>query len=538
MGIVFSTARKYSGYKGEQSYKKKQFPRLRSVFRNNLCIFTLFFIDIKTRKKMLKQQLQFKLSQKLSPQQIQLMKLIQLPTQAFEQRLKQELEENPALESGKEASDHEKDINDEFDASYEEDHDSISAEDINIDDYLSDDEIPDYRLQSNNYSADSEEKVIPYAAGVSFHQYILSQLNTFRFSGQEYEIALFLVGSIDEGGYIRRTLSDIVDDLAFTQNIVVDEAQVEQVLLHVIHELDPPGVGARDLKECLLIQLHKKEASPAVNLAIAILEKSFEQFTKKHYQKLLQKHSVSEKALKEAIQEIERLNPKPGGSYSGNNKIVEHVVPDFAIRIVDGELELTLNGRNAPELHVSRTYNNMLKGYKDTKDKTKSQKDAVLFIKQKLDAAKWFIEAVKQRQETLYVTMNAIMQYQESYFLTGDERQLKPMILKDIADNINMDVSTVSRVANSKYVDTPYGTKLIKEFFSEAMKNDQGEEVSTREIKKILEMVIEKENKRKPLTDDKLAEILKEKGYPIARRTVAKYREQLDIPVARLRKQI
>lgn len=464
------------------------------------------------------------------------MKLIQLPTQAFEQRLKQELEENPALESGKEDTP-EYENGDELDTDYEEEYDSINTEDINIDEYISDDEIPEYRLQSNNYSADDEEKVMPYAAGISFHEYIVTQLNTFRFSEEEYEIALFLVGSIDEGGYIRRSLTDIVDDLAFTQNIVVSEEQVAHVLHTVIHELDPPGVGARDLRECLLIQLHKKERSPETELAIAILEKSFEQFTKKHYEKLLQKHGVSEGELKEAVQEIERLNPKPGGSYSGSNKMVEHVVPDFSIRITDGELELSLNGRNAPELHVSRTYNNMLKGYKDAKDKTKT-KDAVLFIKQKLDAAKWFIEAIKQRQETLYITMNAIMQHQEAYFLTGDERQLKPMILKDIADKIQMDVSTVSRVANSKYVDTPYGTKLIKEFFSESITNEQGEEISTREIKKILEMVIEKENKKKPLTDDKLAEILKEKGYPIARRTVAKYREQQDIPVARLRKQI
>ncbi|MCB0374568.1 MAG: RNA polymerase factor sigma-54 [Sinomicrobium sp.] len=488
---------------------------------------------------MLKQQLQLKLSQKLSPQQIQLMKLIQLPTQAFEQRLKQELEENPALESGKEeTTDYESDFNDEFDTDYGDDNESIKAEDINIDEYLSDDEIPDYRLQANNYSSDNDEKVMPYAATVSFHQYLLNQLNTFRLSEAEEKIAEFLVGSIDEGGYIRRSLSDIVDDLAFTQNVIVREEDVAHVLLHVIHELEPVGVGARDLRECLLIQLRKKEKSPKTTLAVDVLEKSFEQFTKKHYEKLIQKHNVSEQELKNAVEEIAKLNPKPGGAYSGNNKAIEHVVPDFSIRIVDGELELGLNGRNAPELHVSREYNDMLKGYKEARDKTKSQKDAVLFIKQKLDAAKWFIEAVKQRQETLYITMNAIMKHQEAYFFSGDERKLKPMILKDIADKINMDVSTVSRVANSKYVDTPYGTKLIKEFFSEAMKNEQGEEVSTREIKKILEMVIEKEDKRKPLTDDKLADMLKEKGYPIARRTVAKYREQMDIPVARLRKQI
>lgn len=485
----------------------------------------------------LKQYLQFKLSQKLSPQQIQLMKLIQLPTQAFEQRLKQELEENPALDTGK---DEPTDDNfDEFDNSVDEynDNDTIDADDINVDEYLSDDEIPDYRTQANNYSSDDEEKNVPYAAGTSFTQHLINQLNTFRLSEQEEEIAYFLVGSVDESGYIRRSLSDITDDLAFTQNVYTSEEEVEKVL-KIVQQLDPAGVGARNLQECLSIQLNRKEQNPDVELASKIIDKAFEQFTKKHYKKLMQKFSIDEEQLKDAIEEVERLNPKPGGSYAGNNKIVEHIVPDFAIKIVDGELELTLNGRNAPELHVSREYSNMLKGYKDTKEKSKAQKDAVLFIKQKLDAAKWFIEAVRQRQQTLFVTMSAIMHYQKEYFLTGDERKLRPMILKDIADEIEMDVSTISRVANSKYVDTPYGTKLIKEFFSESMTNDQGEEVSTREIKKILETVIEEENKKKPLTDEVLSKILKEKGYPIARRTVAKYREQLDIPVARLRKEL
>ncbi|MCD2258592.1 RNA polymerase factor sigma-54 [Psychroserpens luteolus] len=486
---------------------------------------------------MLKQYLQFKLSQKLSPQQIQLMKLIQLPTQAFEQRIKQELEENPALDTGKDTKDDDK--LDEFDNSADEydDNETINTEDINIDEYLSDDDIPEYRTQANNYSADDEEKNVPYAAGTSFTQHLRNQLNTFRLSDEEREIAEFLVGSVDESGYIRRSLSDIMDDLAFTQNVFTTEETIEKVLLKV-HQLDPAGVGARNLQECLSIQLHRKEKHPDVELAIDIIDKAFDQFTKKHYKKLLQKFDITEVQLRDAIEEIERLNPKPGGSYAGNNKMVEHVVPDFAIKIVDGVLELTLNGRNAPELHVSREYSDMMKGYKATKDKSKSQKDAVMFIKQKLDAAKWFIEAIKQRQQTLFVTMSAIMHYQKEYFLTGDERKLKPMILKDIADEIDMDVSTVSRVANSKYVDTPYGTKLIKEFFSESMTNDQGEEVSTREIKKILETVIEEEDKKKPLTDEKLATILKEKGYPIARRTVAKYREQLDIPVARLRKKI
>lgn len=486
---------------------------------------------------MLKQHLQFKLSQKLSPQQIQLMKLIQLPTQAFEQRLKQELEENPALEGGKEESES---IEDEFDDLYDDnelDGDNINTDDINIDEYLSDDEIPDYRTKANNYSADDDEKSVPFAAGTSFNQYLLNQLNTVYLNDEEWSIAEFLVGSVDESGYIRRPLADIMDDLAFTQNIYTDEKTIETVL-KIVQSLDPPGVAARSLEECLIIQLKRKEMNPNIEMAIAILEKSFDQFTKKHYKKLLQKHNITEDELKGAIAEIEKLNPKPGGSYAGNNRIVEHVVPDFSIKIIDGELELTLNGRNAPELHVSKEYNNMLKGFKASKEKSKSQKDTVMFIKQKLDAAKWFIDAIKQRQQTLFITMNAIMEYQKEYFLTGDERNLRPMILKDIADEINMDVSTVSRVANSKYVDTPYGTKLIKDYFSESMKNEQGEDVSTKEIKKILETVIADEIKKKPLTDDKLAAILKEKGYPIARRTVAKYREQLGIPVARLRKQI
>ncbi|MCK0155606.1 RNA polymerase factor sigma-54 [Cellulophaga sp. F20128] len=485
---------------------------------------------------MLKQHLQFKLSQKLSPQQIQLMKLIQLPTQAFEQRLKQELEENPALESGKEEVEN---ADDEFDDVYDNDtdNDTIEAEDINIDEYLSDDEIPDYRTQANNYSADDDEKSIPYASGTSFNQYLMAQLNTVYLDDNDWAIAEFLIGSIDESGYIRRPLADILDDLAFTQNVYAEEKDITKVL-KLVQELDPPGVAARSLEECLIIQLSRKDQTPAVELAVLILQKSFDQFTKKHYKKLIQKYNITEEQLKGAISEIEKLNPKPGGSYAGNTRIIEHIVPDFSIKIAEGELELTLNGRNAPELHISRQYNNMLEGYKNSKTKSKSQKDTVFFIKQKLDSAKWFIDAIKQRQQTLFITMDAIMKYQEEYFLTGDERKLRPMILKDIADTIHMDVSTVSRVANSKYVDTPYGTKLIKEYFSESMKNEQGEDVSTKEIKKILETVIAEETKRKPLTDDKLAAILKDKGYPIARRTVAKYREQLNIPVARLRKEI
>ncbi len=464
------------------------------------------------------------------------MKLIQLPTQAFEQRLKQELEENPALESGKEKLEEFEDTQqeDEYDTTGNE---NIEVEDINIDEYLSDDEIPNYKTQANNYSADDEDKHIPYASGISFTQSLKNQINTYRLTEEEEIITDFLIGSIDDSGYIRRDLIDILDDLAFTQNIFTTEEELER-LLKIVQQLDPAGVGARNLRECLLIQLKRKKEKPSRTLAINILENSFDYFVKKHYKKLLQKFHISEDELKKAIKEIEKLNPKPGGSYVGNNKIAEQIVPDFTIRIIDGELELSLNSRNAPELHISNEYNNMLQGYKDSKDKSKSQKEAVQFIKQKLDSAKWFIDAIKQRQQTLFLNMDAIVKHQKEYFLTGDERKLKPMILKDIADAINMDVSTVSRVANSKYVSTPYGTKLIKEFFSESMKNDQGEDISTKEIKSILKTVIKEENKKKPLTDEKLADILKEKGYPIARRTVAKYREQLNIPVARLRKEM
>lgn len=489
---------------------------------------------------MLKHSLQFKLSQKLSPQQIQLMKLIQLPTQAFEQRLQEELVENPALEESSKEDDYESDdyeVNTNEDDYDDYDNEHIDTQDINIDEYLSNDETPDYKYQTNNYSDDDEDKSSPFAAPVSFHQDLINQLNTFILTDDERNIAEFLVGSIDDMGYIRRTTQDIVDDMAFTQGIYTDETTVERIL-HLVQELEPVGVGARDLQECLLLQLKHKTPSDSVVLAANVIENQFEAFSKKHYDKLLQKFDISQQQLKKAIDEIEKLNPKPGGSFDGNQKMVEHIVPDFTIRITDGELELLLNGRNAPELHVSKDYQEMLKSYKDTSEKSNAQKDAVQFIKQKLDSAKWFIDAIKQRQETLYVTMNAIMHYQEEYFLEGEETKLRPMILKDIADMVGLDISTVSRVANSKYVDTPYGTKLIKEFFSESMTNDQGEEVSTIEIKNILQQVISEEDKRKPLPDDQLAEILKEKGYPIARRTIAKYREQLDIPVARLRKKI
>lgn len=484
---------------------------------------------------MLKQNLQFKLSQKLSPQQIQLMKLIQLPTQAFEQRIKEEIIENPALESGKE----ENDDNDEFEMDdYDQSSDNDSENDeINIDEYLGDDSIPDYKTSANNYSDDDEDHSIPIASPISFHQSLLNQLNTFVLSEEDRSIAEFLVGSIDDLGYIRRTVSDIVDDLAFTQALYVDEKTISRIFM-IIHELEPIGVGARDLQECLSLQLKAKTPTESVEMAQTIIDHHFEAFTKKHYDKLISKCNLTQQQLKDSIHEIERLNPKPGSSYTGNNTNIEHIIPDFSITFIDDELQLKLNGRNAPELHVSRDYQNMLKGYKESNQKSNQQKEAVQFIKQKLDSAKWFIDAIKQRQETLLFTMQAIMMYQEEYFLEGDETKLRPMILKDIADEIGLDISTISRVANSKYVETPYGTKLIKDFFSESMKNDQGEDVSTIEIKNILTLVIDQEDKSKPLTDDKLVSILKDKGYPIARRTIAKYRDQLNIPVARMRKKI
>ena len=484
---------------------------------------------------MLKQFLNFKLSQKLSPQQIQLMKLIQLPTLAFEQRIKKEIEENLALESGKD--DKPSELDESFNDNDYEDSDQIIADDINIDDYLSDDEIPDYKLRSNNYNSDNDDKTIPYASGISFTQYLTSQLNTFRLNDESYLIAKFLIGSIDESGYIRRPLLDLTDDLAFTQNIYTNIEKIKDIL-HIVQRLDPAGVGARNLKECLLIQLKRKDLTPSINVAIQILDNAFDQIKKKHYKKLLKKFNISEEILKESIHEIERLNPKPGNSFSNNVRSIEHIIPDFTIEILEGELKLTLNSRNAPQLHVSKSYNEMLEGYKASKDKSKAQKEAIQFIKQKLDSAKWFIEAVQQSQETLFVSMSAIKKKKKAYFLSGDEEQLRPMILKDIADEIGMDISTISRVANSKYVNTPYGTKLIKDFFSESMTNADGEEVSTIEIKSILRTVIDEEYKKSPHTDEKLASILKEKGYPIARRTIAKYREQLDIPVARLRKEI
>ncbi len=482
---------------------------------------------------MLRQGLQQRLQQKLTPQQIQLMKLIQLPTVAFEQKLRQEIEENPALEEGKEKTE---DADFESEDAYEESEgEVIDASDINVDEYLSDDEIPDYKLRVNNYSADDDEKKVPYAQGESFAQNLKSQLGSFALTEKKRKIAEFLIGSINDNGYIRRDIIEIVDDLAFTQNVFAEETEVEEVL-KIIQQLDPPGVGAKDLKETLLIQLKRKKSKRERELAIKILEKGFDYFVNKKYKKIQSRLDITEEELKSAIVEIVKLNPKPGNSFNSGSNIVQHIIPDFIIKIENDQIDVSLNSKNSPELHVSSAYTEMLKGYKENKEK--SQKEAVMFIKQKLDAAKWFIDAVNQRRETLLKTMHAIAAYQEEYFLTGDEHKIKPMILKDIAEKIDMDISTVSRVANSKYVQTPYGVKLLKSFFSESMKNAEGEDVSTIKIKKILQSIVAEEDKRKPLTDEQLAKALKEKGFPIARRTIAKYREQLDIPVARLRKEI
>lgn len=483
---------------------------------------------------MLKQSLQQKLLQKLSPQQIQLMKLLQVPTAALEQRIKEELEANPALEEGADQADN--DLQDNYD---DESNEENSRDDFDLDAYISDDEIPSYKTGINNSSPDDEEKSVPLSMGKSFHEVLIAQLGLLNLSEDKVIVAEHLIGNFDESGYLRRDLESIVDDLAFYQSISTTEQELEE-LLTLIQTMDPAGVGARDLQECLVIQIERKHrADLNIYLAEKILKEAFDEFTKKHYNKIIKKFEVTEEELKLALDEILKLNPKPGNSMNETHRPAQTIVPDFHLNIEDGELIVSLNGRNAPELRVSKEYSELLKGYQaNQKSASQQQKDAVLFVKQKLDSAKWFIDAIKQRQNTLLTTMNTIVQLQKEYFLTGDETNIKPMILKDIAEKIEMDISTVSRVANSKYIQTPYGTFLLKSFFSESMQNADGEDVSTREIKKILEETIEAENKKKPYTDEKLAAILKEKGYPIARRTVAKYREQLSIPVGRLRKEI
>jgi RNA polymerase sigma-54 factor len=479
----------------------------------------------------LKQFLSHKLLQKLSPQQIQLMKLLQVPTVELEQRIKQEIEENPALDEG--AEDIDNDSNEQED-DWESDLDD-SREDFDINDYL-DDDTPDYKLSARNHGADDDERAIPLSGGSSFQELLEAQIGYRVRNEKMREIVMTIIGNLDESGYLRRELENIIDDLAFSQNLIATEEEMEEALL-IVQDLEPAGVGARSLEECLLLQLQRKEVTVEILTAQAILENCFDEFSKKHYTKILKKLDIEEEYLKSAIAEIVKLNPKPGGAALETNRVMQQIIPDFIIKEENGKLDLSLNSRNAPQLKVSREYAEMLKTYSDSK-KSQSDKEAVLFVKQKIDSAKWFIDAIKQRQHTLLLTMNAIMEYQKEFFLTGDDTNLKPMILKDIADIVEMDISTVSRVANSKYVETPYGIYLLKYFFSESLSTDSGEEVSTREVKKILQDAIDVEDKKKPLTDEKLMEVLKEKGYNIARRTVAKYREQLDIPVARLRKEI
>jgi len=487
---------------------------------------------------MLSQRLQQKLLQKLSPQQIILMKLLQIPTVALDQRIKQEIEENPALEDLSEGTaDSDSSSSDDFESEFNDDNSRDTSE-FDFNDYLDEDDIDSYKLKAHNESAEDEHKEIPYASETSFQELLNEQLSMLGLDDKQFLIATNLIGNLDDSGYLMRDISAMVDDFAFSLNMETNEKEILEVL-EIIQELDPPGIAARNLQECLLLQLKRlEEQTPAVELAYRILETQFEKFTKKHYDKILEKLNITEKQLKLAIDEILKLNPKPGNSVGSTSKLNHYIIPDFIIHNNNGQLELTLNSRNAPELRVSQTYADMLQGYSETKHKSEQLKDAVMFIKQKIDSARWFIDAIKQRQNTMYVSMEGIMNFQKEFFLTGDLSKLKPMILKDIADRVGLDISTVSRVANSKYVETQFGTFLLKEFFSKSIENDSGEDVSTREIKNLVKEFIDNEDKSKPLNDDELTEMLTKRGYKIARRTVAKYREGLDIRVARLRKEI
>ncbi len=485
---------------------------------------------------------------KLSPQQIQLMKLLQLPIIELEQRIKEEIEANPALEESHENDDYEDNepIADENDNGENDDYnddevDFNKDDEFDITDYLQDEDIDDYsyKLQTNNYSADDDPYEAPIVNEETFQDYLNQQLAYRNLTEKQLQIGEYIIGNLDDNGYLNRPVPNIVDDMLFTMNVATTEEEVAEVL-KIVQELDPPGIAARDLKECLLIQLNRlQEDSPFkdYSLSIAIIKDYFEEFTRKHYDKIAKKMEVSNRELKPALDEILKLNPKPADASTTGTKNIHYITPDFFVYIRDGKVELSLDSRNTPELHVSKSYLKMLEDFSKSKD-TRQMQEAAQFVKQKIESAKWFIDAINQRQNTLYVTMKAIADIQEEYFLTGDETKLKPMILKDVADKVGLDISTISRVANSKYVQTPYGTHLLKFFFSEGITNEEGEEVSTREIKKILKDSVESEDKANPMTDEQLMFVLKEKGYPIARRTVAKYREQLGIPVGRMRKKI
>ena len=486
---------------------------------------------------MLKQSLQQKLLQKLSPQQIQMIKLLEIPTILLEQRIKKEMEENPVLEEGKEE---EEDLLDNNEDEISEDNLDNDIDEFSLDDYINEEDVPSYKLTTNNYSKDDKNDEIPFSVGISFHEHLQNQIGLKHLNEKEEVLVLYLIGNLDDDGYVRRKLESVANDLAFSQNIETDEDELLEVL-RIIQDLEPTGVGARTLQECLLLQIKIKDQNiPEIKLARKILKYYFEEFTKKHYEKIITRLNINEEELKISINEILKLNPRPGNSFSDTSRVIQTLVPDFNLENKEGDLQLTLNSKNVPELRLSYTYTEMLQSFasKSKSEKTKSDKEAITFVKQKLDSAKWFIDAIKQRQNTLLLTMNAIIEYQYNYFLDGDESMLRPMILKDIAEITNLDISTISRVANSKYIQTHFGIYALKYFFSEGLQTESGEEVSTREIKSILKEFIESESKKKPLTDDKLTEILKEKGYKIARRTVAKYREQLNIPVARLRKEL
>ena len=487
-----------------------------------------------------------KLLQKLSPQQIQLMKLIQLPTAVLEERIKEELEENPALETGEDknnAEEIENNNEDDLDLNPEEDFEPDGSKDeyenIDITEYVQDgdDEIADYKLREE-ISPELESKEIPYKIETGFNELMLEQLGMLNLNERDQKIAEQIIGNLDDDGYLRREIPAITDDLAFRQNIQVTNKEVEKILFK-IQQFDPAGVGARNLQECLLLQLKRKpDENPYIEIAIKIIEKQFNEFIKKHYEKIQQRMNLSGKELKDILQIILKLNPKPAGNMGESNTAESYIIPDFFIINNNGLLELTLNSKNAPDLRISEGYRSMLKDYEKGSKKDKRQREAVLFIKQKIDSAKWFIDAIKQRQQTLISTMTAIMNYQHDFFITGDETDLKPMILKDISGKTGLDISTISRVANSKFVQTEFGSFRLKYFFSESLQTDSGEEVSTTEVKKMLSNLIEEESKKQPLSDEELTDLLQKKGYNIARRTVAKYREQLNIPVARLRKKL
>ncbi len=482
---------------------------------------------------MLKQRLQQKLLQKLSPQQIQMIKLLEIPAIQLEQRIKKELEENPVLEEGNEEpySDQEE---------VKEEQSGDQQDEFSLEDYMQDDDIPSYRLNAQNYSADDKREEIPFSLGNTFREQMKSQLGLRKLTEEQEMLAEYILGNIDDDGYLRRELEAIADDLAFSTGMEVSYESLHEVLM-IIQEFDPAGVGARNLQECLLLQIERKELeNPVTGLAHSILKNHFEEFTNKHYDKIIQRCSITEEELKAALEEILRLNPKPGGAMGDSQaKSFHHIVPDFILEESEGKLHLYLNSNNVPELRLSRTYSDMFESYNANKaSASKDEKNAITFVKQKLDSARWFIDAIRQRQNTMLLTMNAILEYQEYYFYEGDETRMRPMILKDIAEMTDLDISTISRVVNSKYIQTHFGIYPLKYFFSEGMQTDSGEEVSTREIKKILRDCIDAEDKRKPLTDDRLSAILNEKGYQIARRTVAKYREQLGLPVARLRKEL